>query len=181
MDAEVDDPLERWEDEDDVPDTNMADATQSIESLHIAGDAIVLEHGEHQITSDNSGTPLMHDPTVILDGGHRTPSVTTTPDVVSRVMPSASLLERRNAAGTEQGVRLPSESYLRPVTPTQSSMENESAGQDHSRTPTTEMLNGDGPMTPTNNAGPFVFDGSAGRTSGRIATESLPEDASAVA
>ena len=32
-----------------------------------------------------------------------------------------------------------------------------------------EALSGEGPLTPRNNAGPFVFDGSAGRSSGRRA------------
>jgi len=31
-------------------------------------------------------------------------------------------------------------------------------------------INGEGPMTPRNDAGPFVLDGGAGRTAGRTAT-----------
>ncbi|KAI9872406.1 MAG: hypothetical protein M1830_001689, partial [Pleopsidium flavum] len=45
-------------------------------------------------------------------------------------------------------------------------------------TPTAgETLGPEGPMTPRNDAGPFVFDGSAGRASGRRAVASLAEAA----
>lgn len=36
-----------------------------------------------------------------------------------------------------------------------------------------QIVAGEGPLTPRNNAGPFVFDGSAGRGSGRVVT--IPE------
>ena len=181
LDAEVDDPLERWDDEEDVADPNMENATQSVEALQITGNTTVPEYGGHQTTGDNSDIISMHNSMLAPDSAHCTPSVTATPDVVNRVLASASLLERRNAASNEQGVRLPSGSYLRPVTPTQSLVEDNNANTDHSRTPSSEMLSNDGPMTPTNNAGPFVFDGSAGRPSSRIATEGLSEDGSVAA
>ncbi|KAL8968403.1 MAG: hypothetical protein Q9197_004904 [Variospora fuerteventurae] len=92
-----------------------------------------------------------------------------------------SLLNRRNArhvtpprqerlpsTAEEQSTSLPlaQDAYLRPITPTQASL---AAGDFFHRdammgdaiTPSSEL----GPMTPTNNAGPFVFDGSAGRDS----------------
>jgi len=53
--------------------------------------------------------------------------------------------------------------YLRPITPTQPLMGNGELDESVMRTPTMDSLANDGPMTPTNNAGPFVFDGSAGR------------------
>lgn len=71
--------------------------------------------------------------------------------------------------------------YLRPITPTQPLMD---LGDSSMRAPvpgealtpnTSEMLNSDGPMTPTNNAGPFVFDGSAGRAAGRRVATTLSE------
>ncbi|KAL8793950.1 MAG: hypothetical protein Q9195_003463 [Heterodermia aff. obscurata] len=72
--------------------------------------------------------------------------------------------------------------YLRPITPTQPLMQDEEIASNGGSPPVqlsgsnaTEMLIADGPMTPTNNAGPFVFDGSAGR---RTAT-SLETEASA--
>lgn len=48
-------------------------------------------------------------------------------------------------------------------------------------TPTAgETLNTEGPMTPRNDAGPFIFDGSAGRSSGRRAVASLVEAATGI-
>ncbi|KAI9794914.1 MAG: hypothetical protein M1833_007361 [Piccolia ochrophora] len=41
----------------------------------------------------------------------------------------------------------------------------------------TEIVAGDGPLTPRNDAGPFVFDGSAGRAQGRRALANLSEAA----
>lgn len=67
----------------------------------------------------------------------------------------------------------PFSDYLRPITPTQSLLHDdeltpntESPGALDPTPSATEML-ADGPMTPTNNAGPFVFDGSAGRAAGQ--------------
>lgn len=61
---------------------------------------------------------------------------------------------------------------LRPITPTQPNLRgidvtppNDSPPA-RETTPTGADLASDGPMTPTNNAGPFVFDGSAGRAAG---------------
>ncbi len=40
----------------------------------------------------------------------------------------------------------------------------------------TENVAAEGPMTPRNDAGPFVFDGSAGRAAGRILADNLSQD-----
>ncbi|KAI9703167.1 MAG: hypothetical protein M1836_007732 [Candelina mexicana] len=42
--------------------------------------------------------------------------------------------------------------------------------------PATENVVAEGPMTPRNDAGPFVFDGSAGRAAARVLTGSLSQD-----
>ena len=75
---------------------------------------------------------------------------------------------------------------LRPITPTQPVVEDEEMASDgespleHASTPNaSELLISDGPMTPTNNAGPFVFDGSAGRAAGRRAAANLETETSA--
>lgn len=101
---------------------------------------------------------------------------------ISHSLPS--LLSRRNArritppprqgplpATTEEQaatVPLSHDALLRPVTPTRSflgdnSLFHRDVMMGDAITPSSEL----GPMTPTNNAGPFVFDGSAGRDSGR--------------
>lgn len=61
---------------------------------------------------------------------------------------------------------------LRPITPTQPDLRDidvtppNDSPPARETTPTGADLASDGPMTPTNNAGPFVFDGSAGRAAG---------------
>lgn len=61
---------------------------------------------------------------------------------------------------------------LRPFTPTQPNLRDvditppNDSPPARETTPTGADLVSDGPMTPTNNAGPFVFDGSAGRAAG---------------
>ncbi|KAL8930633.1 MAG: hypothetical protein Q9208_000504 [Pyrenodesmia sp. 3 TL-2023] len=95
-----------------------------------------------------------------------------------------SLLSRRNArritppsrheplpaTAEEQSMTVPlsQDALLRPVTPTRSflgdhSLFHRDVMMGDAITPGSEL----GPMTPTNNAGPFVFDGSAGRDAGR--------------
>lgn len=70
----------------------------------------------------------------------------------------------------------------RPITPTQPNLRDVDVtppnDSPHARetTPMGADLASDGPMTPTNNAGPFVFDGSAGRAAGsRIVADMLHE------
>ncbi|KAL8944699.1 MAG: hypothetical protein Q9216_000267 [Gyalolechia sp. 2 TL-2023] len=90
-----------------------------------------------------------------------------------------NLLNRRNARGItppnqlplpstaeEQSTSLPlsQDAFLRPMTPAQAFIGHgdffsRDAMMGDAITPGSEL----GPMTPTNNAGPFVFDGSAGR------------------
>lgn len=72
---------------------------------------------------------------------------------------------------------------LRPVTPSESVLQDEHITPNGSPLgqEATELLVSDGPMTPTNNAGPFVFDGSAGRMAGRRADASLPPETESTA
>lgn len=57
--------------------------------------------------------------------------------------------------------------YPRPVTPIASLSNDPETTPDASPSGGAEMLTTDGPMTPTNHAGPFVFDGSGGRRGGQ--------------
>lgn len=99
--------------------------------------------------------------------GRRNPSWTTArPTNSDSSLPKANDNHRRTSAF----FRLP-----RPMTPTESTLQEQnitsnrlSSGQE-----ATELLTSDGPLTPTNNAGPFVFDGSAGRAAGQRAVASL--------
>ena len=110
-----------------------------------------------------------------------TPYTTTSSDPNNASSASPKLLTRRGARRipsssppvTEQLETRPTSipiQFLRPITPTQPLMGDELHGTSLRTPTTTDMLLHDGPMTPTNNAGPFVFDGSAGRAGGcRIA------------
>lgn len=72
-------------------------------------------------------------------------------------------------------------SNLRPITPTQPNLRDVVTPPNDSppareTTPTGADLASYGPMTPTNNAGPFVFDGSAGRAAGsRMVADTVHE------
>ncbi|KAL8710062.1 MAG: hypothetical protein Q9220_005333 [cf. Caloplaca sp. 1 TL-2023] len=74
---------------------------------------------------------------------------------------------------------LPQDGYLRPITPTQPLL-GDMTGREPSTgdilTPGSEI----GPMTPTNTAGPFVFDGSAGRDSVHRPVPNLSEGSAEV-
>ena len=126
-----------------------------------------------------------------------TPTTSTTPSIQDEQAPSSasasvlsasstSLLDRRGVAkmpspfnstdGAPSATRRAEVSrieYLAPITPTQPLlMDHENANV----TPTTEQLTTEGPLTPTNNAGPFVFDGSAGRADSRRRTSRETSD-----
>jgi E3 ubiquitin-protein ligase DMA1/2 len=56
-------------------------------------------------------------------------------------------------------------------------MTSDTTGTLHAATPNSaDIIAGEGPLTPRNNAGPFVFDGSAGRASGRLLTASAMDE-----
>ena len=121
---------------------------------------------------------------VITNDTHLTPSSTNSSDPNNASSVSPNLLVRRGArrisppfpAAAEQSEATSASGpiqYLRPITPTQPLMGDE-PNEASLRTPTTtDMLLHDGPMTPTNNAGPFVFDGSAGRAGGHRMVNSI--------
>lgn len=105
------------------------------------------------------------------DDDHLTPSATTSSDPTNSA--SNELLDRRGAGPAAASFPPEQESstpvmttsgridYLRPITPTGPFMALD-INEDSTSTPTAEQLVEHGPMTPTNTAGPFVFDGSAG-------------------
>ena len=182
LEADVDDPNDdRWEeiDAEDLNklEPNAADALPA--TLDMEGDSGELATTTSRLLSIRNSTdealpetqPEHPDPAL----GSGDPS---------------SLLSRRNARHSSPPQNLlgnnaslsfgsipeqmsPFSDYLRPITPTQSLLHDdeltpntESPGALDPTSSATEMLV-DGPMTPTNNAGPFVFDGSAGRAAGQ--------------
>lgn len=72
--------------------------------------------------------------------------------------------------------------YLRPITPTEPILQEDvTPNGSPSALVTGADLTNDGPMTPTNNAGPFVFDGSAGRAAGRRTVASIVQETESAA
>lgn len=72
--------------------------------------------------------------------------------------------------------------YLRPITPTEPILQDDvTPNGSPSALATGADLTNDGPMTPTNNAGPFVFDGSAGRAAGRRTVAGMVQETESAA
>lgn len=72
--------------------------------------------------------------------------------------------------------------YLRPITPTEPILQEDvTPNGSPSALATGADLTSDGPMTPTNNAGPFVFDGSAGRAAGRRTVAGMVQETESAA
>lgn len=186
LNADVDDPLDRWEDVEDMADMASEDPSDVVSQVEgIDGPVYDLPASrlpDPRMNGDNSNVlnPMSR---LFYDREQESlPPITTT---ISRrpigLQQPSSMFDRRNvSANATVGVAISPEpvEYLRPITPTEPLMEDEGLDRTHSRTPTMEMLVTEGPMTPTNTAGPFVFDGSAGRVSGPGKT---PENASAAA
>lgn len=83
-----------------------------------------------------------------------------TPDVVQSGGPTTSHAEASPTANGIEILRPTNSADLAPIGP------NPAGGAMRTSTPTSaEIIGGEGPMTPRNNAGPFVLDGSAGRAS----------------
>ena len=169
LEADIEDPEDgNWEEE---------NGTESSPEMGPSRDTncIVPEQEGKEIGSEDEG--LSNSTSRLLsvrNDSHSTPSVITSSDSTNGANPAPGLLTRRGARRISppfSRARDPSASkstsgavqFLRPITPTQPLLGTEDFNESALRTPTTDMLIHDGPMTPTNNAGPFVFDGSAGR------------------
>ncbi|KAL8649133.1 MAG: hypothetical protein Q9210_004580 [Variospora velana] len=149
-------------------DNDLASMTSRQLSVRNGGDPPT-----HAIESTgvDAPPPSRAAPSPNADGASSSSSSSSLPSLLNRrnarrVTPPRH--ERLPSTAEEQSTSLPlaPDAYLRPITPTQAFL---AAGDFFHRdammgdaiTPSSEL----GPMTPTNNAGPFVFDGSAGRDS----------------
>ena len=198
MEADVDDPNgEDWDDEEHDNELRRLET-------HDAG-AVISTNESNGNDMDLATATTRH--LSIRNGTDASPISPVTPmEVLPDPNTSSTSLSRRNArrisppqgGGLSNGLPLsPSHfgnnheensafgNYLRPITPIQPLMRDEDMADGESppeqaSTPNaSEISIADGPMTPTNNAGPFVFDGSAGRAAGRRAAETMETDISA--
>ena len=183
LEADVDD-LEEETWEDDVDGTG---SSPDMSSIHRA-DGSIHENDEVALDGDVEALSVKASRLLsIRDDAQSTPSPTTSSEHTNGLSSSANLLTRRGARRISppfSPTKDPSDpsstagqvQFLRPITPTQPLMGNDDIPEPSLRTPTTtDLLTHDGPMTPTNNAGPFVFDGSAGRSAGRRTAAALSE------
>lgn len=174
LEADIEDPEDgNWEDE------NGTESSPEMAPIHDTNDMVPEQEGIEMDGEDdglsNSASRLLS----VRDDSHMTPSVTTSSDPTNGTNTAPGLLNRRGArrisppfphAGDQSASRSASGAvqFLRPITPTRPLLGTEEFNESALRTPTTDMLIHDGPMTPTNNAGPFVFDGSAGRSGNNV-------------
>lgn len=169
MEADIEDPEDgNWEDENGTESSSEMGPTNDTNDMIPEQEDIAIDGKDNGLS--NTTARLLS----VRDDRHSTPSVTTSSEPANGANTGPGLLTRRGArrisppfsyAGNQSTSRSSSGAvqFLRPITPTQPLLGTEDFNQSALRTPTTEMLIHDGPMTPTNNAGPFVFDGSAGR------------------
>ena len=161
----------------DVPEEEM---DEWMENAGDAQDAIRTEESAASASEDTGRTEEGSVPgeapgasnTVRTDADHEMDTIeeTSEPHSANHTVTLSGLLARRQAsqpASTEiasvNGIDIPTQ--LAPSTTATTEVDRANAA-----TPDPgEMLSGEGPLTPRNNAGPFVFDGSAGRGTTRQA------------
>jgi hypothetical protein len=166
LEAEVEDPKVDWEDEDiDPPENREMNTTPPVN-----GEASEVE-GPGMNGEGTGLTKTVSKLSNVVDEDLPSPALSSSSDPTNTV--SNDLRTRRGAriipppspAEPESSAHHRTSSsridYLRPITPTGPLMGLEINGGALS-SPTTEQLAEQGPVTPTNSAGPFVFDGSAG-------------------
>lgn len=177
LEADVDDlDSEAWE------DANGADTSPEIVPSQHA-DGVIPEDEDEDMDGGNEAFRQTTPRRILsVQNADLPPLTSTSSDPVNGTNAStngsslsANLLSRRGARRISppfppitETRSLSGSAHLRPITPTQI-FSGDSLDEASLRTPTTDMLIHDGPMTPTNNAGPFVFDGSAGRAGSRSA------------
>ena len=169
LEADIEDPEGgNWEDENGTESSPEMGPSHDINDVLPEDDGMAMG-GEDDGLSNTTARLL-----TVRDANHSIPSVATSSDSINDATSAPGLLTRRGArrisppfsrAADRSSSKSTSGSaqFLRPITPTQPLLGTEEFDESAVRTPTTDMLIHDGPMTPTNNAGPFVFDGSAGR------------------
>lgn len=197
LEADVDDPgaMDNWEDE-EASSASAVDEKETRASSEPSGESAQqeLDREDGRLATMTSRQLAVRNgvdppPDCVEYTGVDVPPpsrATISPDSnqgqTSQSLPS--LLSRRNArritppsrheplpaTEEEQSTTVPltHDALLRPITPTRSflgdhSLFHRDVLMGDAITPGSEL----GPMTPTNNAGPFVFDGSAGRDAGR--------------
>lgn len=164
LEADVDVDMADWVDDDDSADQDKD---------------LQIDQSQRPGTAAN--------PEVLPDDPQAVPTITTgsnpVPNTPSNISNSSLLARRhdRTVSPASNNLSPSMQSIPMPSRPTESEM-NDFLAQQRTRTesPNAEqIIAGEGPLTPRNNAGPFVFDGSGSRTGSRrhlnVPSQSLDE------
>lgn len=157
-------------------DVDMADWAEDSDSADQDRD-LQIDQAERPGTAAN--------PEVVPDDSESAPVAMANPlPETQSNLSISSLLSRRHdrtASPASNNLSPPMQNIPMPSRPTESEM-NDFLAQQRTRTesPNAEqIIAGEGPLTPRNNAGPFVFDGSGSRTGSRrqlnVPSQSLDE------
>ena len=170
LEADVDDPAEDgWEDGDGEGLSPGFTSTGMTNGSIPEHDEKSLENDDEVLAQSTARQLPTH------DYAHTIPQTATSSDYTNGSILTSGLLSRRGArrispssptAQDHPALYSPSTQapLLHPIAATQPLLGNEEASEPLVGTPVqVDPFTHDGPMTPTNNAGPFVFDGSAGR------------------
>ena len=171
LEADVDDPSNvSWEEDEVEAEAEAEAGKDETDGINATAGLPGSSEDDDSINASTSQLSIVNESDESASGAKQVPQ--TAPSIST---PQSSLLSRRNFAGSAPFSLGPdfrqarsSGEYLRPITPGQSLF------HDNDVTPSIDMtshsgseqnvfeqLLSNGPMTPTNNAGPFVFDGSA--------------------
>jgi E3 ubiquitin-protein ligase DMA1/2 len=172
---EIDDG-EEWEQphQSDIPAVHIAAPTIAAsnprqnqeDTVHVGGAAVTYEEAGDVDLSN------------IQFEGNADQTITSTPQATNA---TSGLLSRRQTSNSisspvlapVNGIEIPRSS----TTAQLAVVSIDTPGTFRTATPTSaDLIGGEGPLTPRNDAGPFVFDGSAGRASGgRLTTSAMDE------
>ncbi|KAL8951711.1 MAG: hypothetical protein Q9222_002324 [Ikaeria aurantiellina] len=159
-------------------DESLADVTARQLSVRNGGGPAP---GTTEYAGVDAPPPSRSAPVPNLETSHKSSETTTLFNRRNGRFVSPPHHQRLSSTAEEQlgSIPFPQDGYLRPITPTQPLL-GDMAGREPSTgdilTPGSEI----GPMTPTNTAGPFVFDGSAGRDSVHRAVPTASEGSNEV-
>lgn len=176
LEADVDVDMEEWADEEEpVTDSKDADTTQIAQS-ETRDHTDSADHETPQASPRRSEENYGANGSGALDGVNAQNTAGVQPVAISQpALSNSGLLSRRQdrpalgpAIGSDN-LSPPVNTIPMPKRPTEAEMEDMLAQQrTQTETPNSELIiAGEGPLTPRNNAGPFVFDGSGSRTGSR--------------
>ena len=139
------------------------------DTVHAGGAAAAYDEvGDIDLTNiqfEASGDQTTNTTTTTITTTTTTTPQLSTSGLLSRRQTSTNTTTTPSQGAAVNGIEIPGSSTAGQLS---NIVTNEAAGTLRAATPTSaDVIGGEGPLTPRNDAGPFVFDGSAGRASAR--------------